>query len=120
MGNTAFLVADAAGEIAAIDASPEKVMTTHPADGFGFLANSYASAEMAAYAPEAEVPSSRSRIRNIRNWLEAHPGEIGMEDLQRLMADPATGVCQCAARSPGAAGPPLTPSALAPAPGEPG
>src|SRR5262249_37176167 len=41
LGNTAFLVADAAGEIAAIDVSPEKVVTTRAADGFGFLANRY-------------------------------------------------------------------------------
>lgn len=105
--NTAFLVADAAGEIAAIDASPEKVVTTRPADGFGFLANRYMSAEMAAYAPEEEVPGSRSRGLNIQNWFEARQ-EIDMEDLQRLMADPVTGVCQCAAGPPGAEDPAVT------------
>jgi hypothetical protein len=94
--NTAFLVADAAGEIAAIDASPEKVVSTRSTDGFGFLANRYVSEEMAAYAPEEEVPSSPTRRLNIRNWFEGRQ-EIGMEELQRLMADPATGVCQCAA-----------------------
>jgi predicted choloylglycine hydrolase len=105
--NSAFLVADAAGEIAAIDVSPEKVVTTRPADGFGFLANSYVSAEMAAYAPEEEVPGSGTRRRNIRKWIEARH-EIGMGELQRLMADPETGVCQCAAGSPGAADPGVT------------
>ena len=121
--NTAFLVADAAGEIAAIDVSPEKVMTTRLAEGFGFLANSYVSAEMAAYAPQEEVPGSGSRLRSIRNWIEARH-EIGMEELQRRVpacgwADPETGVCQCAAGSPGAADPGVTLWSWTALPGDP-
>ena len=92
--------------------SPDKVVTTRLADGFGFLANSYLSAEMAAYAPAEEVPGSGSRRRNIQTWIEARH-EIGMEELQRRVpacgwADPETGVCQCAAGSSEAADPGVT------------
>jgi hypothetical protein len=73
---------------------------------------------MAAYAPEEEVPSSRSRVHNIRNWFEARH-EIGMEDLQRLLADPATGVCQCASGGPAAENPAVTLWSWTAVPGDP-
>jgi len=95
--NSAFLVADAAGDIAAVDASPGKVVTTRPADGFGFLANRYASEEMAAYASDGEVSGSGSRARAIRRWVESClSSTIGMADVQRVMGDPEEGVCACA------------------------
>ena len=88
LGNTAFLVADAAGEIAAVDASPDEVRTTWFPDGFGFLANRYASEEMAACAPDEDVSGSDARSRTIRSWFEARM-RIGMGEVQRVMCDVA-------------------------------
>lgn len=107
LGNTAFLVADAAGEIAAVDASPRKVVTTRFPDGFGFLANAYASAEMATHAGDGEVLGSRVRTRNFRNWFATCP-EAGMGDMQRVLSDPVEGVCCCADRDAGAEDPEVT------------
>ena len=92
--------------------------TTRSADGLGFLANRYVAAEMAAYAAEEEAPGCQTRARNVRSWFEAHD-EIGMEDLQRLMADPAAGVCQGAAGAPGAEDPAVTLWSWTAVPGDP-
>lgn len=108
LGNSAFLVADAAGNIAAVDVSPRKVVTTQLADGFGFLANQYVSEEMAAAAPGEEVPGSEFRLRNFRRWFGAHP-KIGLEDIQHVLADPHDGVCSaCAGEEGGAEDPDVT------------
>ncbi len=91
--NTAFLVADASGDIAAVDASPDKVVTTKFTDGFGFLANQYVSEGMAAYAP-ADLPGNRHRARNFATWFRKHSA-VGMEDVQQVLGDPVHGVCNC-------------------------
>lgn len=92
LGNTTYLVADAAGDIAAVEASPRRVVTTRFPDGFGFLANRYVSEEMAAGSTGGEVRGSAVRSRNIRRWSESRP-RIGLEDIQHVLADPNDGVC---------------------------
>ncbi len=97
LGNTAYLLADAAGRIAAVDASPDEVRTTWFQDGFGFLANRYASEEMAMYTPYEEVSRSCTRARNIRQWYEVRPSAgIDTGYMQRVMSHPGEGVCACA------------------------
>jgi hypothetical protein len=117
LGNTSYLVADATGEIAAVDASPGKVVTTRFPDGFGFLANANVSQEMAAYAPDEEVSRGRTRARNLRNWFAAR-STIGMGDVQRVPADPRDGVCACAMGGGEAENPAVTLWSWTAAPGD--
>lgn len=95
VGNTAFLVADASGDIAAVDASPEEARTTLLPGGFGFLANRFASEEMRVYETEERVPNDEARARNLRSWFGLRAG-FTEEDVRRVLADPDTGVCTCA------------------------
>jgi predicted choloylglycine hydrolase len=90
--NSAFLVADATGEIAAVDVSPEKATTTRFTEGFGFLANRFVSGEMRAYEPEERVPNDETRVRNFRSWFEAC-APLDEKDVQRVLSDPEGGVC---------------------------
>ena len=82
LSNTAFLIAGAAGDIAAVDASPEKATTTRFADGFGFLANRFVSEEMSVYEPEERVPNDEARARNFRDWFDGRT-ELTEEEVQR-------------------------------------
>jgi hypothetical protein len=91
LGNTCYMVADTTGDIAAIEVSPRRVVTTRFPSGIGFLANQHVSAEMAADSSE-EVRGSRRRIRNLERWATAH-AEVELEDLRHVLADPVDGVC---------------------------
>jgi hypothetical protein len=59
--NSAFLVADASGDIAAVDVSPEEARTTRFGGGFGFLTNQYVSEEMQAHAPDEAWEQAAAR-----------------------------------------------------------
>lgn len=90
--NTAFLIADATGDVAAVDASTEKTTTTRFTSGLGFLANRFASVEMRTYEPEERVPNDDARTRSFRAWFDSC-AILAEEDVQRVLADPEGGVC---------------------------
>lgn len=111
ISNNAFLLADAAGDIVAVDTSMQEVKVTQLAGGFGYLANGYVSEEMANYAPDEDLPGSGTRRRNIRSWFDARPEVgIGMGDIQRVLSDSMAkaGVCQCADEGEAAEDPGVT------------
>jgi predicted choloylglycine hydrolase len=95
--NTNFLVADAAGDIAIVEASPEKVTTTHPTNGFGAVTNHFPSGTMAAFeAPDDEERSdSETRLQNLTDWFETNSDQFDIDDIQRILGDPEHGVCAC-------------------------
>lgn len=96
--NTNFLVADAAGDIAIIEASPEEVTTTRPTNGFGAVTNHFQSDVMAAFeAPdEEERPDSERRLQNLTEWFETRSDPFDTDDIQRVLGDSENGVCACA------------------------
>lgn len=95
ISNNAFLLSDASGDIAAVDVSPGVSKVTRFTDGFGFLANRFASEEMKVYEPEDRIPNDEARARNFRNWFGSRT-DLTEEDVQRVLADPDDGVCTCA------------------------
>jgi hypothetical protein len=97
INNNAFLIADAAGDIAGVDTSAAEVTTTHLTDGFGTLTTHFTSDAMKTHAPEPRVPGSDWRTRNLGNWFEAlpDPADLRITDIQGVLADPTGGVCQC-------------------------
>lgn len=95
--NTNFLVADAAGDIAIIEASPKEVTITRPTNGFGAITNHFQSDAMTAFeAPDEEERSdSETRLQNLTDWFETHSGQFDITDIQRILSDPEIGVCAC-------------------------
>ena len=94
LGNSAFLVADATGDIAVVDVSVERAVATRPAAGFAFLTNRFVSPEMAEYSAAGDVPDSGFRERNVRRWGERRR-RIEMRYLQALLSDGEHGVRAC-------------------------
>lgn len=94
--NTNFLLADATGTIAVVEASPDGVMTTVN-DGVGAATNHFRSQAMAVHEPDDEGRSnSEARLAALHDWVDATAAPIQLAGLQRTLADPDTGVCACA------------------------
>lgn len=95
--NTNFLVADAAGAIALVEASPDAVATTRPTDGFGTATNHFQSDAMIEYEHTDErSDSSERRFENLHEWFHTQSDELETADLHRVLTDPENGVCSCA------------------------
>jgi predicted choloylglycine hydrolase len=98
--NTNFIVADADGNIAIVEASPEKVTTTRPTDGFGAVTNHFQSASMLAYEDTDErTTNSETRLHNLNEWFETRSDQLNSDDIQHILTDPENGVCACADES---------------------
>lgn len=94
--NTNFLLADATGAIAVVEASPDGVTTTVP-DGAGVATNHFRSPAMAVHEPDDDGRSnSEARLAALHDWVDAATAPIQLSGLQRALADPDTGVCACA------------------------
>ena len=94
--NTTFVMADANGAVAIVEASPERVRTRAPDDGIAVATNHFLSAEMRAYEPEdADRTNSERRYEALTDWFETRDGPVDTAGLQRELADPEHGVCAC-------------------------
>lgn len=92
--NTNFVIGNRTGEIAIVEASPERVVSSSVSTGFGAVTNHFLSESMKEHEPEnADLSNSTSRHRNLTNWFENSATEIGVDEVQRVLADPAGGVC---------------------------
>lgn len=93
--NTNFLVADATGSIALVEAGPHDVETT-ALDGVGVATNHFQTAAMATHEPTDDGrPNSEARLGALRDWTREAAAPIRLEGLQGALADPTTGVCAC-------------------------
>jgi hypothetical protein len=94
--NTNFLLADSAGAISIVEASPEEVITTSPGDG-GVVTNHFQSSAMAPLEPDdAGRANSEARLSVLTEWIDDISTSIGLGELQDALADTETGVCACA------------------------
>ena len=94
--NTNFLLVDAAGAIAVVEASPEAVVTTSP-DDVGVATNHFQSPEMSPHEPDGGGRAdSEARLAAIGDWVGDTSTSITLDDMQETLADPETGVCACA------------------------
>ena len=91
-----FLVVDASGTIATIEAGQQDVVVTRPSTGFGAIANHFVSPSMVGFCNEAKIPSnSRSRIEAAVRWFEGWAPQrrrITPNDLKVLLCDTEGGV----------------------------
>lgn len=94
--NTNFLLADAAGTIAIVEASPDEVVSTS-ADGVGVVTNHFQSPVMSPQEPDDEGrANSEERLSALDEWADGLSTSIALGELQDALADPETGVCACA------------------------
>lgn len=94
--NTNFLLADEAGAIAVVEASPDEVLATSP-DGVAVVTNHFQSSTMATHEPEDEGrANSEARLSALNEWVDDSSTKIALDKLQDTLADPETDVCACA------------------------
>ena len=92
-----YLIADKEGDIALVEASPEKVMVTPAKDGLVFAANRFQSPEMLELEVEKWAnPTTAQRQKIVKNWFSNEKGGIDEMAAQRLLAgvfEKGAGVC---------------------------
>ncbi|WP_239647703.1 C45 family autoproteolytic acyltransferase/hydolase [Natrinema altunense] len=91
--NVNFLVTDATGNIALVEASPTAVNTIRPDDGFVRATNQFTSESMQRHQPAARVPADCPRFQRLGEWFRARHTPLGLDDLQTVMGESETGVC---------------------------
>jgi predicted choloylglycine hydrolase len=90
-----FLVADASGDIAALEAVPGRVTVIRPEKGFIAVTNQFQSDEMARFEKVSRRPAnSYRRLCNLREWFAARQGPLTRADLEAVLSTPyPRGVC---------------------------
>lgn len=91
--NVNFLVADATGSIALVEASPNAVNTIRLDDGFARATNQFTSESMQRYQSAARGPADCRRFQSLGEWFRTRQTPIGLDDLQAVMGESETGVC---------------------------
>lgn len=91
--NVNFLVADATGEIALVEASPEQVRTTSPHNSLISVSNQFHTASMREYQSTDRTPRDCSRLQAFEAWHDRQEQPISLEALQTAMGDPKRGIC---------------------------
>ena len=93
-----YLVADLQGEVALIQASPEKVEIVGPVDGLVAATNHFQTPDMQVYEDDRYIPeSSKPRLEIIMNWFKNRTGKMDSVQVQTVlseMIDGGAGVCQ--------------------------
>ncbi len=91
-----FLVADAAGAVAVIEAGQEGVSVVRSQDGFGAITNHFVAEEMLAYNDWAKIPAnSVHRLDVAHRWYDAATESDRLpssESLMELLSDTERGV----------------------------
>jgi len=89
-----FLVADAKGDIAIVEAAQQNVTVLHPKNELGVITNHFTSKTMRQYNnPKLKMFKTEERLRNAEAWLQERNGLIDMDGLKRLLTDVRDGVC---------------------------
>ncbi|MBN1201071.1 MAG: hypothetical protein JXJ20_04370 [Anaerolineae bacterium] len=90
-----FLVADAGGDIAVIEAAPRCVHVMRPKNGFAAVTNQFQSDEMARYEyVRRRPPNSYRRLCILREWFAARQAPVTEQAVQAVLRAPyPRGLC---------------------------
>lgn len=92
--NVNFLLADAGGEVALVEASPERVASSRPSDEIVTVTRRFPTESMREYqSTDPSVDHYCSRLDEVEAWLEDRERPITVEDLRTAMSDPDIGAC---------------------------
>lgn len=87
--NTNFLIADAAGTIALVEASPRRVNVTFAANGFGVITNHFQTERMALLETVKRRPAtSVQRLCRLQAWFNMRQAPITLDDVTKIMGAP--------------------------------
>lgn len=89
-----FLVTDAKGDVAIVEASQQNVAVHYSRSNFGVITNHFTSNTMRQYnSPKLKMLRTEERMRNAKAWLQERSGQIDVNALKRLLTDATDGVC---------------------------
>ncbi|MCU4741281.1 C45 family peptidase [Natronoglomus mannanivorans] len=91
--NVNFLVGDASGEIAIVEANPAEVTTIFPDDDIVSVTREFRTESMREYQSTDRTPADCSRRQAIAAWFDERERRVTAEDLQTVMGEPDVGVC---------------------------
>lgn len=91
--NVNFLVADASGDLAVVEAGPADVRTTRPGRDWAAVTNQFPSAAMRTHQSLERHPDDCPRLQTAAALLADEGTDISLSSLQTAMGDPETGVC---------------------------
>lgn len=90
--NNNFLIADAAGTIAMVEASPSRVHVTYAEKGFAAVTNHFQSERMALAEKIKNRPAnSVQRLLRLRTWFREHDEPVTRDSLQAILSRPYPG-----------------------------
>jgi hypothetical protein len=92
--NVNVLVADAASDVAAVEASPAAVTVRRPREGARVLVatNQFHTAEMREHQPLDRRPVDCSRARTVEAWADGREAPVGPAALRSLVGDADAGI----------------------------
>jgi hypothetical protein len=88
-----WLLADAAGDIAVVEAGPQGVAAIYAEDGFATATNHFRSPIAFQESVGDRPPDSASRLCKLRAWWERRTGPVGVADLRSVLSGHDDGVC---------------------------
>lgn len=89
-----FLVADAQGNIAIIEAAQQDISVHYPQDGIGIITNHFFSPSMQPYNnPDRTMPRTYDRLHLIDDWFQRQTKLIRYNQIKRILKNPETGIC---------------------------
>ncbi|MHA2297259.1 MAG: C45 family autoproteolytic acyltransferase/hydrolase [Candidatus Hodarchaeales archaeon] len=91
-----YLIADRSGASARVEASPDKVFTTHTRDEFLIATNHYQSEEMKHLEieiTETNAHTTITRLEGITNWYYNQEKPITIDSIKTILRDHKFGVC---------------------------
>jgi predicted choloylglycine hydrolase len=96
-----FLVADAHGNIAIIEAAQQDIAVHYPQDGIGIITNHFNSPSMQPYNnPNRTMPRTHDRLHLIDDWFQQQTNPIRSDQIKRILKNPKTGICSNTTETP--------------------
>lgn len=92
--NVNFLLVDADGDLAVVEAGPDAVDVVRPDRPWAIATNQFDSERMRAHQSSDRRPRDCSRYQQLQEVLGDGEGRIGREELRVLMGDPDRGVAR--------------------------
>ncbi|MBN1967700.1 MAG: hypothetical protein JW910_23795 [Anaerolineae bacterium] len=85
--NVNFLIVDAAGTIAVVEAAPQRVHSWQPEEGFAAITNQFQSEPLRSYDNIKRRPQdSEQRLARLNAWFARRSGPVSTQEVQAILA----------------------------------
>jgi predicted choloylglycine hydrolase len=89
-----FLVADAKGHIAIVEAANQRISVHHPQNEIGVITNHFVSSSMQPFNnPNRTMPKTHDRLQIIKDWFQQQTNVIQTSQIKNILKNPETGIC---------------------------